>query len=57
MGAGYRLDIPDAETANAAPLDMPLLGRPPSRLRDCEVLTIPQSGSLDCSPTGRVKRF
>ena len=36
MSSGYLFDIPDPSEAFSTPLDVPLLGRPPARLLDCE---------------------
>jgi acetoacetate decarboxylase len=40
MSLDYLLDIPDPSEAFSTPLDVPLLGRPPARFRDCEILTV-----------------
>jgi acetoacetate decarboxylase len=40
MSPGYLFDIPDPSEAFSTPLDVPLLGRPPARFLDCEILTI-----------------
>lgn len=40
ISPGYLFDIPDPSEAFSTPLDVPLLGRPPARFLDCEILTI-----------------
>ena len=51
MSPGYLLNVPDPSEAFSTPLDVPLLGRPPARFRDCEILTIQYRSDPDAIRT------